>query len=280
MNKELQHKVDQSVGLLRKFGELYDGTFEVCYSGGKDSDVILELAKMAGIKYRAIYKNTTIDPAGTIKHAIERGAEIVRPKKTFFQLIAERGFPTRMVRFCCQELKEYKILDKAIIGVRREESTARRERYHEPTQCRFYGSKKDHVEAIYPILDWTTQDVAEFLQWRGVKCAPVYYDENGVFHPERRLGCMACPLSTNQLAEFKQHPKLVRAWLRAGKKRFENAPPDTSLRRKYNNVYEVFVMSYFYNSEREFREATSGMFGGYDCKKALEEYFGINLDID
>ena len=83
-----------------------------------------------------------------------------------------------------------------------------------------------------------------------------------------------------QLAEFKQHPKLVRAWLRAGKKRFENAPPDTSLRRKYNNVYEIFVMSYFYNSEREFREATSGMFGGYDCKKALEEYFGINLDID
>lgn len=35
---------------------------ELSYSGGKDSDVILELAKMSGIPFRPIYKKTTIDP--------------------------------------------------------------------------------------------------------------------------------------------------------------------------------------------------------------------------
>lgn len=57
---ELKKKVGQSIRLLQSVKT--DGPIEVCYSGGKDSDVILELAKMAGINYRAIYKNTTIDP--------------------------------------------------------------------------------------------------------------------------------------------------------------------------------------------------------------------------
>lgn len=279
MRPELQKKIDQAIRLLKAYDNA-DNPVEIAYSGGKDSDVILQLAKEAGINYRAIYKNTTIDPPGTIKHVQEMGVEIMQPKKSFFQLISERGFPTRMVRFCCQELKEYKILDKAVIGVRKDESAARGKRYNEPTQCRFYGNKKDHVEAIYPILEWNTTDVAEFLADRKIKCAPVYYDEQGKFHPERRLGCMGCPLSTNQLAEFKQYPKLVKAWLRAGKKRFDNASPDTALRRKFKDIYEVFTMAYFFNSEQQFREATSGgLFEdqAINCKEFLENYFNIKL---
>lgn len=56
----LKKKVEQSIKLLQSIKT--DEPIEVAYSGGKDSDVILELAKMAGINYRAIYKNTTIDP--------------------------------------------------------------------------------------------------------------------------------------------------------------------------------------------------------------------------
>ena len=69
MTHELQKKVDRAVKLIQaagKVAEQHGHPLEICYSGGKDSDVILELAKMAGIKYRAIYKNTTIDPPGTI----------------------------------------------------------------------------------------------------------------------------------------------------------------------------------------------------------------------
>lgn len=112
MTNSLQIKVDKAIKLLRS--TCRDREVELSYSGGKDSDVILELAKMAGINYRAIYKNTTIDPPGTIRHVRENNVEIVRPKETFLQLIERKGFPTRRARFCCQVLKEYKIMDIAI----------------------------------------------------------------------------------------------------------------------------------------------------------------------
>ena len=66
MTEQLLKKVDFAIRLLRSIPQ--DNPIEVSYSGGKDSDVILELAKMSGIPYRAIYKNTTIDPPGTIAH--------------------------------------------------------------------------------------------------------------------------------------------------------------------------------------------------------------------
>ena len=80
----LEEKIKRAVKLLQSFGK--GKVVEVSYSGGKDSDVILELVKMAGIDYRAIYKNTTIDPPGTIKHAKDNGVEILNPKKNFITI--------------------------------------------------------------------------------------------------------------------------------------------------------------------------------------------------
>jgi 3'-phosphoadenosine 5'-phosphosulfate sulfotransferase (PAPS reductase)/FAD synthetase len=181
IKEELQKKIDRSIRLLQSVGKRYDGVIEIAYSGGKDSDVILQLAREAGIRHEAIYKNTTIDPPGTIAHAREMGATMIRPKDTFFHLVAKKGLPSRFRRFCCEILKEYKIYDKSVIGVRRAESTARSERYHEPTECRWFGAKteKNHVEQIYPILDWTDADVLSFIRDRHIRLAPIYYDRGG-----------------------------------------------------------------------------------------------------
>lgn len=73
---DLHRKIDFAIKLLRSI-PTDDGPVEISYSGGKDSDVILELAKMAGIPYRAIYKNTTIDPPGTIKHCNGGGVQAI-----------------------------------------------------------------------------------------------------------------------------------------------------------------------------------------------------------
>ncbi len=62
MRPELQKKVEQAIKLIQSVPYFNEEPIEVAYSGGKDSDVILELVKMAGVRYRAIYKNTTIDP--------------------------------------------------------------------------------------------------------------------------------------------------------------------------------------------------------------------------
>ena len=118
MNIHLQKKVSQAVKLLQVCYSAAGEPLQVAYSGGKDSDVILELAKMSGIEYRAIYKNTTIDPPGTIKHVLENGVEIRRPKESFFSLMKRNGYPSRMMRYCCRILKEYKILDNCVIGIR------------------------------------------------------------------------------------------------------------------------------------------------------------------
>lgn len=85
----LQKKVNFAIRLLRSI-PTDSGPVEISYSGGKDSDVILELAKMAGIPYRAIYKSTTIDPPGTIKHCKENGVEVFAPTINFFDLVKKK----------------------------------------------------------------------------------------------------------------------------------------------------------------------------------------------
>lgn len=256
---------------------------EIAYSGGKDSDVILQLAKEAKIPYRAIYKNTTIDPPGTIKHVRDMGVEVLMPKKNFFQLIEDNGFPTMFHRFCCNYLKEYKVLDKAVVGVRRSESTRRANRYQEPSACRWYGSKskpENHVEQIYPLLDWTDADVEEYLKERGVRCASLYYDKDGSFHVERRLGCMCCPMMyyKKRIEAFKQYPNMVKGYLKAGQK-FRDKHPDTKTAKKYSNVYEHFMRNVFFDSPKAWQEfKEENLFGEFDYKAFLEDYFHIKLD--
>jgi phosphoadenosine phosphosulfate reductase len=108
MTDDLQKKVDRAVRLLQTVAKGYDGEIELGYSGGKDSDVILHLARRAGIRIKPIYRNTTIDPPGTIAHVREvGGVQMLRPEKTFFQLIEQKGLPSRIRLFCCEKLKEY-----------------------------------------------------------------------------------------------------------------------------------------------------------------------------
>lgn len=122
MIENLSKKVERAIKLLQSIPQHNDEPIEIAYSGGKDSDVILELARMAKINFKAIYKCTTIDPPGTIKHCMENSVQIVRPQQTFFQLVAKNGMPNRFMRFCCRVLKEYPILYNSVIGVRKCES--------------------------------------------------------------------------------------------------------------------------------------------------------------
>ena len=285
MTEELQKKVDRAIRLIQAAGKIakeHGQRLEICYSGGKDSDVILELARMSGIDYRAIYKNTTIDPPGTIRHAQENGVEMARPKMSFREIIEKRGIPGRLRRFCCEILKEYKISDYAVVGVRKDESTARAKRYDEPEQCRVYNSK-EKARLYYPLLDFTASDIEAFISERGIKCHPLYYDEQGRFHVERRLGCMGCPLVTpkRRIEEFKQHPGMVRLYVKAAQRFFDNHP-DSKMRAYIDNAAEWFVMSIYCKSVSDFKERFKqpDIFGNrIDCKAFLEKEFGIDLTL-
>lgn len=277
---DLQTKIERAIRLLRsasKKAEKLGQPVEICYSGGKDSDVILELAKMAGIDFRAIYKNTTIDPPGTIKHCLDNGVEIIR-RKSFAKVIQAKGFPTFNRRFCCSELKEYKILEVAVQGIRRCESVKRNKRYREPTVCRLLGAKDKEVEIFLPILDWSDNDVVSFIELQKIQCHPIYYDKDGAFNPTKRLGCMGCPLKSDRgLKEFKENPRLVKFWLRNGEIWWKTHQIKKA-KEKFNTPYEVFVNNIFFKSYEDFKNAIDDMFGHIDCKEFLQNYFKINLN--
>ena len=281
MNKEFEKKVDQAVKLLQVCFKAAGEPLEIAYSGGKDSDVILELARMSGIEYRAIYRNTTIDPPGTIKHAMENEVEIRRPKESFLTLMKRKGYPSRLRRFCCEVLKEYKILDSTVMGIRKCESVKRSKRYSEPTECRIYGSKKNHVNAIYPILDWSDEEELEFIKERGIKLHPLYYREDGSIDITKRLGCMCCPLKyyKKRLQDFKQYPGMVKAYLRCGNE-YLKSHQESKMAKQYSDVYQLFVANAFFDKYNDYTKAKLG--GGIfsdktDYKRMIEDYFKIEL---
>ena len=281
MKSDLENKVNRAIRLIQagaKAAEQHGHKLEICYSGGKDSDVILELARMANIKYRAIYKNTTIDPPGTIKHVREKGVEILQPGENFRQIIERKGLPGRLRRHCCEILKEYKVLPYAVIGVRRDESSARAE-YEEPTVCREY-KKGECAELYMPLLDWTSKDVVDFIEERGIRCHPLYYDEQGNFHVERRLGCIGCPLAykKHRIQEFKQYPGMVRLYVKAAQKFLDEHPESPTLAYCRDGA-EWFTFTLYCDTIDEWKEK----FGptlfdeGIDCHKHLAELFGIEI---
>ena len=282
MTDELHKKVNSSIRLLQSI-KIPDGKqIELCYSGGKDSDIILELTKMAyGDKFRdlvrPIYKNTTIDPPGTIKHCRDNGVEIRNPSIRFFNLVKKSGFPTRRARFCCKHLKEYKILDYAIQGIRRSESAKRAKLYKEPVICRIYGKKSNKAQVILPILEWDNANVEEFIRVRQIKLHPLYYDSNGNIDVSRRLGCIGCPLAAdNGVSNFKAYPKMAKLWIDAGKEWWDSHPK-ARCHKKFNDIYELFAHNLFFDNYQSFAEVRDGLFGKFEFKKYLEDYFNIKL---
>jgi len=285
ISKELQRKIDFAIKLIQqaeKSAKRYGEPIEVAYSGGKDSDVILELAKMAKVDFLPIYKMTTLDPSGTTKHCKENGVEIRRPRFSFLELIKKYGFPTARMRFCCGILKEYKILNVVVMGIRKCESKSRQERYKEPTECKLYnGAKKNHVECFYPILEWSDNDVAEFIEHRGIKCHPLYYGNDGVFDVTKRLGCLGCPLQgrRKRINQFLQYPNLLKIYARGGQYYLANHK-QTSIHAKFADVYEWIVQNIFTYTYDEFLKKfkpQDNVFGQTNCKEFLENYFNIKF---
>lgn len=118
----------QALDILQTFAN--DDPYQLWYSGGKDSDVILHLARKSGVKFIAVHNHTTVDAPETVRY-IRRKKDIVieYPKYSMWQLIVRhKAPPTRRFRYCCMDLKEYSGKGKKLItGVRKAESRNRKE---------------------------------------------------------------------------------------------------------------------------------------------------------
>lgn len=209
----LQEKIEVSIALLREMEQSalnlnpING-YHLAFSGGKDSIVIKKLAQMAGVKFKAWYSQTTIDPPELIRYIKEFHKDVFwrRPKRNFFRsLIDSHGLPTRLTRWCCSEFKESGGDGQVkILGVRAAES-ARRKKIWKPVTIWHAGMGG---YCVNPILYWSDEDVWQFIADQNLPYCSLY-DEGW-----KRLGCIGCPLAGPEVIRkgFARWPSFEKTW--------------------------------------------------------------------
>lgn len=268
---ELSGKIDKAIRLIKSVCAMHH--FTLAFSGGKDSVVLDYLCREAGVRVPLVYSSTTIDPVGTIPWVLKHGAYIIRPELSFLDLIERKGLPSMFRRFCCAYLKERYIDNYVFMGVRADESVKRRLRYDSYEMCRRYPhGLKSH--ALFPILDFSFSDIRDICLRHGIEQHPLYYDTDGVFHAERRLGCIGCPLQSDRgRADYRQYPKLLRQVVRRLLRYCH------SHGRSEHDAYLMVVYQLFYSNHKSklFEQTYHGLFT-QDPKSFLEDYFSVSLD--
>ena len=171
-----QERMDKSAEILRLASDMsqsfYKKPMVVCYSGGKDSDVLLDLCEtyLDPDEYIVQHSLTTVDAPPTIRHIKDNFKRLEEKgiktqidyhenedgtRTTMWNLIPQKGIPpTRLVRYCCSTLKETSTPNAmAVLGVRGGESNKRQGRdvfgvrggsYREAT---FFSL--DHTSEVY-----------------------------------------------------------------------------------------------------------------------------------
>lgn len=234
------NKVENAIGWLKSF-EPPEGYF-LAFSGGKDSVVLKALADMAGVKYDAHYTVTSVDPPELVrfikKYHPDVSMDIPRedpddptsPPITMWNLIPRKMLPpTQIIRYCCEHLKESAGEGRiTLTGVRWAESVRRKKNRHlvdisaAKKIDRIFlmnddAESRKEVENCYrmrktlvnPIIDWTDEDVWEFIRQHNIPYCELY--DRGL----KRIGCIACPMSSRRQEELDTYPKYKRAYLRA-----------------------------------------------------------------
>lgn len=137
---DLEQKAIERIKTASEMSLGYYGKPLVCtYSGGKDSDVMLELFLRSGVPFEAVSSHTTVDAPETVYHIRERFRQleedgikcrINKPKMTMWQLIPYKKYPpTRRWRYCCEYFKENTVQHRFVAtGVRWDESEKRKGR--------------------------------------------------------------------------------------------------------------------------------------------------------
>lgn len=230
----VRNKVQTAIDRLRLY-EPTDGYY-VAFSGGKDSQTIYHLCKESGVKFNAYYHLTTVDPPELVYFIRNHYPDIIfeRPELSMWQLIVKKGMPpTRLVRYCCDKLKENGGMGRFVVtGVRWQESIKRKNNRAMLEINAYTKNKKDKImlnsdnadnrrlletcitkgkHILNPIIDWTESDVWEYLNSRNIPHCCLY-DEGF-----KRLGCIGCPMSGTKgmLKEFERWPKYKQIYLHA-----------------------------------------------------------------
>lgn len=165
-------------------------------SGGKDSAAMCLALKDAGIEHDRVFLDTGWEhPAtyeylrGPLTDALGPITELQAPLQMVDLILKKGMFPSRMRRFCTQQLKVFPMQrhlaeqdDEVVnaVGIRRAESRAR------SGMTEWEWSKGFDCEVWRPIIDWSEQDVIDIHTYHGLAPNPLY------LKGARRVGCWPC----------------------------------------------------------------------------------------
>ena len=233
----LQKKILYSIGLIRKSEKMalrldpVDGFYNT-FSGGKDSQCLYHLVKLAGVKAKTHMNLTSVDPPEVIRFVKTQypDVELIKPRMSIYDMAKKkRLLPTMRVRWCCAEFKETSGAGKVtLIGIRKEESARRAKRQEISTSIKgkrteeTFDQWSEHEEKmvtcvggrdkilVSPIIHWTERDVWEFLNSNGIPHCELY-DQGWT-----RIGCICCPMSPprQKRKEIERWPHVKRGWLK------------------------------------------------------------------
>lgn len=255
-----ENKVENSINLLKEFEpmalDLHPDGYYLTYSGGKDSDADLQIAIESGVRFTAHYNITSVDPKEAVQHikqtrerlkGINKYLYMEKPdifrtgpfkglRKNMWRLIIHKMFPpTRICRYCCEQLKEKGGQGRiCLTGVRWEESTSRKSRRsleivtpskkdkklfndNEEGRLQFENCMQKGKRVLNPIINWSTSDVWELIHDRKLPYCKLYDDG------QERIGCLGCPMggSKGQEEDFKRYPYIKTLYINTFQKMLE-----------------------------------------------------------
>lgn len=246
--------------------QYYGQPLVITDSGGKDSSVCKELALRAGIPFEIMHNHTTADAPETVRFVRQEAKRfedlgikytINMPtykgqRTSMWGLIPQKLMPpTRLVRYCCSVLKENGGSNRFITtGVRWEESASRIK--HRGIYERIGSTKENKIilnndnddkrmlfencrlkakRVVNPIIDWTAEDVWQFLTDYGPPINPLYAEG------WCRVGCVGCPMAAKKgrEAEFARWPKYKELYIKA----FDNMLEERKRRGKLEGSWRM-----------------------------------------
>ncbi len=271
--EDLEKKAIRRIQTASEMSLWHYGLPLVCaYSGGKDSDVMLELFRRSGIPFEVQHSHTTADAPQTVYHIrnvfkqlelqgircmvdyhkISGSGKMV----TMWNLIPHKLMPpTRIARYCCSVLKEsYGSKRFIATGVRWDESSRRKAwgSFSDPMNRLNISDEimlmndndkkrrvmesciKKNKMVVNPLIDWTEADIWTFISQERIKTNPLY--ECGY----DRVGCIGCPMAgKKRYKEFADFPKYKDAYI-AAFNRMLVARAVRGKKSQWKSGYEVF----------------------------------------
>lgn len=334
LRRKMEHTRDVLLKALPLALKYDEKGFYTGFSGGKDSQALYHMMQLCEVPMHVYFSPTSIDPPENIRFIKTNYPEVEFVKLTtnIFEVFKSmKVLPSMKSRWCCAHFKERGGEGKVVCtGVRKAESVKRsrrneievsgrkfsghmdefdewqekriRRKMKNLNQDQFSDAKESEVRCINgndkillnPIIEWSEQDVWEFLN--NVVEVPhcELYDQGWT-----RIGCILCPMASvkNAPRDIERWPHVKERWIRAimdvrKESILANTPPHTQNRPWRDEIDRGLESLYGYpppipelgntirqdgdspTEKRSGRSATARAVIGRDVQRRIQEWGG------